>query len=65
VTNFDKWTGDLEWRARCAAQAQREHRRQIVCAAIVSLSMAIAVVFVICRADSSLLAHVVRAIGKL
>jgi hypothetical protein len=65
VTTFDKWTGDLEWRARCAAQAQREHRRQFVCAAIVSLSMAIAAVLVIWRADSSLLVHVVRAIGRL
>jgi hypothetical protein len=65
MTSFDRWTGDLEWRARCAAQAQREHRRQLVCSAIVSLSMAIAVVLMIWRADSTLLAHVVRAIGRL
>lgn len=65
MTTFDKWTGDLDWRARCAAQAQREHRRHLVCTAIVSLSMAIAVVMIIWRADSALLAHVVRAIGRL
>jgi hypothetical protein len=65
MTTFEKWTGDLEWRARCAAQTQREHHRQFVCAAIVSLSMAITVVLIIWRADSSLLAHVVRAIGRL
>jgi hypothetical protein len=40
MTHFDRWGEDLQWRARCSAQAQREQRRQLVCVAIVVATVA-------------------------